>query len=93
MNLGLFCKVLGCGYIFRKFWVFFVKLCGSWVNSCRARVCKKCMDRELIVIKLPERWLDRESCKIDGEVASINSIYEKLEGVLVNCRRSGWTSV
>ena len=31
---------------------------------------KKCMDRGLVVIKLPERWLDRESCrKIAGEVA------------------------
>ena len=31
---------------------------------------KKCMDRELVVIKLPEMWLDREGCrKISGEVA------------------------
>jgi len=31
---------------------------------------KKCIDRGLVVIKLPERWLDRESCrKIAGEVA------------------------
>ena len=39
------------------------------------------MDHELVVIKLPERWLDRESCrKIVGEVACINDIYEKLGG-------------
>ena len=82
MNLGgLFCNVLGCGYIFRKFRAFFVKVCGAWVNCCRVWVCKKCMDHELVVIKLPERWLDRESCrKIAGEVASINGIYEKLGG-------------
>ena len=67
---GLFCKVSCCGYIFRKFRVFFVKVCGAWVNCCRAWFCKKCMDRGLVVIKLPERWLDREGCrKIAGEVA------------------------
>ena len=67
---GLFCNVSGCGYIFRKFRAFFVKVCGAWVNCCRAWVCKKCMDRGLVVIKLPERWLDREGCrKIAGEVA------------------------
>ena len=71
MNLGgLFCNVSGCGYIFRKFRAFFVKVCGAWVNCCRAWVCKKCMDRGLVIIKLPERWLDRESYrKITGEVA------------------------
>ena len=31
---------------------------------------KKCMDRGLVVIKLSERWLDREGCrKIVGEEA------------------------
>ena len=82
MNLGFFfCNVSGCGYIFRKFRAFFVKVCGAWVNCCRAWVCKKCMDRGLVVIKLPKRWLDRESCrKITGDVALINGIYEKLRG-------------
>ena len=81
MNLGgLFCKVSSCGYIFKKFRAFFVKVCGAWV-------CKKCMNRGLVVIKLSERWLDREGCrKIAGEVAGI---YEKLRGVSVNCRRCG----
>ena len=61
-----------CEYIFRKFRAFFVKVYGAWVNCCRAWVCKKCMDRELVVIKLSERWLDREGCrKIAGEVAGI----------------------
>jgi hypothetical protein len=32
--------------------------------------CKKCMNRGLVVIKLPEMWLDREGYrKIAGEVA------------------------
>ena len=53
------------------------------------------MDRGLVVVKLPERWLDRKSCrKIVGEVTGINGIYEKLgRGVSVNCRRSGSTIV
>ena len=60
---------------------FFIKVCGAWVNYCRAWVCKKCMNRGLVVIKLHERWLDRESYrKIAGEVAWINGIYEKLGG-------------
>ena len=82
MNLGgFFCKVSSCGYNFRKFRAFFIKVYGAWVNCCRAWVCKKCMDRELVVIKLSERWLDREGCrKIAGEVASINGIYEKHGG-------------
>ena len=84
---GLFCNVSGCGYIFRKFRAFFVKVCVAWVNCCRAWVCKKYMDCGLVVIKLSERWLDREGCrKIAGEVAGI---YEKLRGVSVNCRRCG----
>jgi len=67
---GLFCKVSGCGYIFRKFRTFLVNVCGAWVNCCRVWVCKKCMDRGLVVIKLFERWLDQENCrKIAGEVA------------------------
>ena len=44
------------------------------------------MDRGLVVVKLPERWLNRKSCrKIVGEVTGINGS--------VNCRRSGWTIV
>ena len=74
---NVFYKILGYeliinffGYIFRKFRTFLVNVCGAWVNCCRVWVCKKRMDRGLVVIKLFERWLDQENCrKIAGEVA------------------------
>ena len=65
-----FCKVLGVSTFLGSLGLFFVKVYGAWVNCCRAWVCKKCMDRGLVVIKLPERELDRESSrKIAGKVA------------------------
>ena len=82
MNLGVFfAKFRAVGTFLRSLEHFFVKVCEAWVNCCRAWVCKKCMNRGLVVIKLHERWLDRESYrKIAGEVASINGIYEKHGG-------------
>jgi len=71
MNLGVFfAKFRAVGTFLGSLEPFFVKVCGAWVNCCRAWVCKKEMDRGLVVIKLHKRWLDREGCrKIAGEVA------------------------
>jgi hypothetical protein len=60
---GLFYKILSCGLIYKKFRVFPIKVCEPCLSSCKVLVCGRCMDSELIIIiKLPERWLDRGNC-------------------------------
>jgi hypothetical protein len=53
-------KFLRCGYIYRKFMVVFIKVCGPCISSCKVQVCWRCLDRGLIIIiKLHERWRSR----------------------------------
>ena len=69
MNLGVFFAMFWAVGTFLGSLFFFINVCGAWVNCYKAWVCKECMDCGLVVIKLLERWLDRESCrKIAGEV-------------------------
>jgi hypothetical protein len=51
IELGDFsAKFSSCGYIYRNFMVFSIKICGPCVSSYTVQVCWRCMDRELIII-------------------------------------------
>jgi hypothetical protein len=58
---GLF-AIVGPWEDFRKFGGLFLNL-WTCVNFCKAQVCERCMDHGLIIIKLPERWLDQGRCR------------------------------
>jgi hypothetical protein len=58
-----FDKLGDCGKIYINFRVSFLKICGPCVNFCKAQISGRCMDHELIIIKLAERCLDPGRCR------------------------------
>jgi hypothetical protein len=70
-NLGkFFVKLRTVGRFAESLEYFFLKACGPCVNLCEVRICGRCIDCGLIIIKLHERGLVPGRChKIVREVA------------------------